>query len=308
MLLLLLTFLKALGCVLYKMCYFIGPFEESGNMSIINCKYRIPDKPKYSAKIISMISMLKFCITLSEWILNTDPDKRPDIFDLIKKVSEELGVQSEVKKPTAVPKATTQKQPTPSTPTSKKTPSPAAAQNNNQGGDLFAMLDWQGEGSAPSTNNNTKVPTPTTAHAPEDEWQADFSDFDDSQFAQPQPPKKVTPPTPSKQQAAPPASPSKVVSAKPAHLRQQSLDVKPKKVEQGGDLFAQLDWNEETDSPQSASKIIKSSDNWGDDEEEEKAKTVAKKKTHARSRSDMGKLHEGMEASSLVITFHKQLI
>ena len=46
----------ACGCVLYKMCFFVGPFEEASNLQIMNGKYDIPNNPKYSNTMISFIS------------------------------------------------------------------------------------------------------------------------------------------------------------------------------------------------------------------------------------------------------------
>jgi AP2-associated kinase len=78
----------ALGCVLYKMCYFVGPFEEASTLQIINCKYRIPDN-SYSSDITDLI----------KYMLIVDPAKRPSVFDIIEKVSKLLGVESTVSRP-----------------------------------------------------------------------------------------------------------------------------------------------------------------------------------------------------------------
>jgi serine/threonine protein kinase len=37
----------ALGCVLFKMLYKFGPFEEGGRLQIINANYRYPDFDRY---------------------------------------------------------------------------------------------------------------------------------------------------------------------------------------------------------------------------------------------------------------------
>lgn len=47
----------ALGCILYKLCYFVGPFEEASKLQIMNAKYTIPKEPVYSKEIIDLISL-----------------------------------------------------------------------------------------------------------------------------------------------------------------------------------------------------------------------------------------------------------
>jgi len=37
------SLIQALGCLLYKLCYTIHPFEDSSKLSIINANYKIPE-------------------------------------------------------------------------------------------------------------------------------------------------------------------------------------------------------------------------------------------------------------------------
>ena len=57
----------ALGCLLYKLCYFKTPFEDvDGNCSslaILNVKYTLPNS-NYSKKITDLISKLFFYFLL----------------------------------------------------------------------------------------------------------------------------------------------------------------------------------------------------------------------------------------------------
>lgn len=52
----------AMGVFLYKLCYFITPFEENGggSLAILNARFRFPPSPAYSPKVKALIaSMLK---------------------------------------------------------------------------------------------------------------------------------------------------------------------------------------------------------------------------------------------------------
>lgn len=37
----------ALGCILYMLCYFKHPFEDSAKLRIINANYTLPPDPRY---------------------------------------------------------------------------------------------------------------------------------------------------------------------------------------------------------------------------------------------------------------------
>ncbi|KAI9201799.1 serine/threonine-protein kinase ppk30 [Polychytrium aggregatum] len=45
----------ALGVLLYKLCYYTTPFEDSGKMAIINVRYSFPTTPVYSPAIQKLI-------------------------------------------------------------------------------------------------------------------------------------------------------------------------------------------------------------------------------------------------------------
>jgi AP2-associated kinase len=61
----------ALGCLLYKVCFFTLPFGESA-LAIQNASFTIPDDSRYSG---GMHSLIRF-------MLEPDPDLRPDIFQV----------------------------------------------------------------------------------------------------------------------------------------------------------------------------------------------------------------------------------
>ncbi|XP_041444099.1 AP2-associated protein kinase 1 isoform X10 [Xenopus laevis] len=59
----------ALGCLLYKLCFFTLPFGES-QVSICDGNFTIPDNSRYSQDMHCLI----------RYMLEPDPDKRPDIY------------------------------------------------------------------------------------------------------------------------------------------------------------------------------------------------------------------------------------
>ncbi|KAF0033429.1 hypothetical protein F2P81_013495 [Scophthalmus maximus] len=61
----------AMGCLLYKLCYFTLPFGES-QVAICDGSFTIPDNSRYSQDMHCLI----------RYILEPDPDKRPDIYQI----------------------------------------------------------------------------------------------------------------------------------------------------------------------------------------------------------------------------------
>ncbi|XP_052419594.1 AP2-associated protein kinase 1 isoform X8 [Carassius gibelio] len=61
----------ALGCLLYKLCYFTLPFGES-QVAICDGSFTIPDNSRYSHDMHSLI----------RYMLEPDPDIRPDIYQV----------------------------------------------------------------------------------------------------------------------------------------------------------------------------------------------------------------------------------
>ncbi|EFC43718.1 predicted protein, partial [Naegleria gruberi] len=84
----------ALGCVLFKLCFFKGPFEDAeSSISVINAKYKIPPSPVYSQPIIDLIkSMLVPAVK-----------DRPSVFDITEKVGKLLGKEISMPRPTQRP-------------------------------------------------------------------------------------------------------------------------------------------------------------------------------------------------------------
>merc|ERR1712154_703852 len=70
----------ALGCVLFVMAYYEHPFPEGSKMSILDAKYKIPDKQRYSKKITKL---LKLCF-------HRDPVRRPTAKQLLDHITDIL--------------------------------------------------------------------------------------------------------------------------------------------------------------------------------------------------------------------------
>lgn len=60
---------QALGCLLYRICYFKSAFDGESKLQILNGNYRIPEQPKYSTAVTGLIKDM----------LEASPNVRPDI-------------------------------------------------------------------------------------------------------------------------------------------------------------------------------------------------------------------------------------
>ncbi|KFH73198.1 NAK/BIKE protein kinase [Podila verticillata NRRL 6337] len=67
----------ALGVLLYKLCYYTTPFEEQGQLAILNVRYTIPDHPVFSPAVIGLFQSM----------LQEDPRQRPNIYQVMKATS-----------------------------------------------------------------------------------------------------------------------------------------------------------------------------------------------------------------------------
>ncbi|GAT21464.1 serine/threonine protein kinase [Aspergillus luchuensis] len=66
----------ALGVLLYKLCYYTTPFEEVGQMAILNASYKFPSYPPFSDRLKMLIA----------WMLKEHPQKRPNIFEVVREI------------------------------------------------------------------------------------------------------------------------------------------------------------------------------------------------------------------------------
>ncbi|XP_060520244.1 uncharacterized protein LOC132698277 [Cylas formicarius] len=76
----------ALGCLLYRLCYFSLPFGES-TLAIQSGNFFIPDNSRYSRGVHQLICFM----------LEPDPDKRPDIYQVSCVAFQLLGKENPVK-------------------------------------------------------------------------------------------------------------------------------------------------------------------------------------------------------------------
>ncbi|KAK8869726.1 hypothetical protein IAR55_000294 [Kwoniella newhampshirensis] len=80
----------ALGCLLYKLCYYTTPFEEHGPLAIVNAKYTFPPVPSYSPRLQHLIASM----------LVEQPIRRPTVFEVLKTAHEMSGTKPQVDYPT----------------------------------------------------------------------------------------------------------------------------------------------------------------------------------------------------------------
>uniref|UniRef100_A0A0A9BIP1 Protein kinase domain-containing protein n=1 Tax=Arundo donax TaxID=35708 RepID=A0A0A9BIP1_ARUDO len=83
----------ALGCLLYRICYFKSAFDGESKLQILNGNYLIPELPKYSSAITSLIKDM----------LNSSPDTRPDITQVWFRVNELLPLELQKDLPNGSP-------------------------------------------------------------------------------------------------------------------------------------------------------------------------------------------------------------
>ena len=65
----------ALGVFLYKLCYYTTPFEEVGQMAILNAKFKYPGYPRFSDQMKLLIASM----------LRERPGDRPNIYQVLQK-------------------------------------------------------------------------------------------------------------------------------------------------------------------------------------------------------------------------------
>lgn len=79
----------ALGVFLYKLCYYTTPFEEGGQLAILNGKFSFPSYPSYSTGLKVFIQKL----------LAVNPNDRPTIYDVVKNTAIMRGVEIPIRNP-----------------------------------------------------------------------------------------------------------------------------------------------------------------------------------------------------------------
>ncbi|KAJ0365154.1 hypothetical protein COL154_004649 [Colletotrichum chrysophilum] len=64
----------ALGVLLYKLCYYTTPFEDQGQLAILNASYRFPSYPVFSDRLKKLIASM----------LRESPAARPNIYQVLR--------------------------------------------------------------------------------------------------------------------------------------------------------------------------------------------------------------------------------
>ncbi|KAK0711251.1 hypothetical protein B0H67DRAFT_540615 [Lasiosphaeris hirsuta] len=77
----------ALGVLLYKLCYYTTPFEEQGQLAILNASYRFPSYPVFSDRLKKLIA----------WMLRENQQSRPNIYQVLKEACSMQGREPPVK-------------------------------------------------------------------------------------------------------------------------------------------------------------------------------------------------------------------
>lgn len=73
--------------LLYKLCYYTTPFEEQGQLAILNAHYTIPQTPYFSEGLRRLIA----------YMLQEDQQKRPNIYQVVKIVSDMMHVECPIR-------------------------------------------------------------------------------------------------------------------------------------------------------------------------------------------------------------------
>ncbi|KEQ75591.1 hypothetical protein M436DRAFT_9466, partial [Aureobasidium namibiae CBS 147.97] len=77
----------ALGVLLYKLCYYTTPFEEVGQMAILNASFKYPHYPAFSSRLKALIGSC----------LREDPRLRPNIYQVVSEVCSMRGTPIPIK-------------------------------------------------------------------------------------------------------------------------------------------------------------------------------------------------------------------
>ncbi|KAL8808390.1 MAG: hypothetical protein Q9200_004304 [Gallowayella weberi] len=77
----------ALGVLLYKLCYYKTPFEDQGQMAILNASFKFPGYPSFSDNLKKLIASM----------LRENPQARPNVYQVIREVSHMRGTDVPIK-------------------------------------------------------------------------------------------------------------------------------------------------------------------------------------------------------------------
>ena len=86
----------ALGVLLYKLCYYTTPFEDQGQMAILNASFKFPTYPSFSERIKKLICKAqirpaRYVLTNVASMLRENPQSRPNIYQVVKEIGSMRG-------------------------------------------------------------------------------------------------------------------------------------------------------------------------------------------------------------------------
>ncbi|KAJ9685836.1 hypothetical protein PVL29_017772 [Vitis rotundifolia] len=171
----------ALGCLLFRICYFKSAFDGESKLQILNGNYRIPELPKYSSNVTDLIRDM----------LQASPDNRPDITQVWFRVNEQLpaalqkslpdrppgmnqsaadghevGFSKPSNKASPVPRRSPPPPPSSREPTRNPSPPSLTSRAGGGGGSLGAFWSSQhAKDSAVEDNSGPKFDEETTSHS-----------------------------------------------------------------------------------------------------------------------------------------------
>lgn len=77
----------ALGVLLYKLCYYTTPFEEQGQLAILNASFKYPAHPVFSDRLKKLIASM----------LRENPKQRPNVYQVLKEACSMQGLDCPIK-------------------------------------------------------------------------------------------------------------------------------------------------------------------------------------------------------------------
>ncbi|OBT38715.1 nak/nak-unclassified protein kinase [Pseudogymnoascus sp. WSF 3629] len=77
----------ALGVLLYKLCYYTTPFEEKGQLSILNASFKFPAFPVFSDRLKLLIATM----------LREKPEERPNVYLVLREACHLQGIEVPIK-------------------------------------------------------------------------------------------------------------------------------------------------------------------------------------------------------------------
>ncbi|KAI9276505.1 kinase-like domain-containing protein [Sporodiniella umbellata] len=77
----------AMGVLLYKLCYYTTPFEEEGQLAILNAKYTLPSSPTFSEGLCRLVMSM----------LQEDQSRRPTVYQVMASVCHLRGLECPIR-------------------------------------------------------------------------------------------------------------------------------------------------------------------------------------------------------------------